>query len=75
MSPNPAGNLANLNHDDRVDEVDFIYFIESWLLRRHLVDADLDRDGDVDYGDFALFSEQWFSPVELLPPPAPTGWY
>ena len=73
MSPNPTGNLANLNHDGGVDGADFVRLIDDWLLQRFLMDTDLDRDGDVDYGDFSLFSGQWLSPVELLPPPAPTG--
>jgi hypothetical protein len=73
MSPSPVGNVANLNHDHVVDMSDFSIFCESWLLRRNLLDTDLDRDGDVDYADFALFSRQWLSPVELLLPPVPTG--
>lgn len=73
MSPNPAGNVANLNHDDQVGTGDLTLFIESWLLQRDLLDTDLDRDGDVDYADFVLFSNEWLLPVELLPPPAPTG--
>ena len=59
MSPNPIGNIADLDHNDAVDVVDFMLFCEDYLLEEFLLDTDLNRNGKVDIVDFALFAHQW----------------
>lgn len=59
MSPNPVGNVADLDHDDIVDTSDFMMFGENWLWTECLLDTDLNRNGKVDIADFAEFGKQW----------------
>ena len=59
MSPNPVGNIADLDHDGSVGVSDLTRFCEDWLLAEYLLDTDLNRNGVVDIPDFADFANQW----------------
>lgn len=59
MSPNPVGNIADLDHDDTVGILDLELLSEDWLYAEILLDTDLNRNGKVDIADFADFAQQW----------------
>lgn len=59
MSPNPVGNIADLDHDNAVGVPDLELLSEDWLYNEHLLDTDLNRDGHVDIADFAEFGIHW----------------
>jgi hypothetical protein len=59
MSPNPVGNVADLDHDDSVSLIDLDLFANDWLYEKYLLDTDLNRNGMVDITDFAQFAQEW----------------
>jgi len=59
MSGDPAGNIADLNHDDSVGEADLLLFTEDWPILQVLLDTDLDRNGTVNLWDFAIILQEW----------------
>jgi len=59
MSPNSIGNVADLNHDDAVDWLDFALFADSWQIERILLVEDFDRRGSVDFNDLRVLIENW----------------
>ncbi len=59
MSPYSAGNIADLNHDHKVDLADWSLWADDWMIDQILLAADLDRDNDVDIDDLAIFAAQW----------------
>lgn len=59
MSPNPAGNIIDLNHDGKVDLADWSQWADDWILEKVLMDADVDRDNDTDMDDLVILADQW----------------
>jgi len=59
MSLATVGNVADLNHDGKVNLADWVLFNGHWLRAEVLQAADLDRDGVVDLRDFWLFQGEW----------------
>ena len=59
LSPNAAGNAADLNHDEAVDLADWSLWSKDWLTAKVLMDSDLDRDNDTDLDDLVLLAGQW----------------
>lgn len=59
MSPDPAGNTADLNHDGAVDLADWSQWADDWLFEKVLIDSDFDRDNDTDIEDLVIFAGQW----------------
>ena len=59
MSPVLIGNMADLNHDDVVDLVDWALWSDDWLLEKILMDTDFDRDNDMDIDDLTILADQW----------------
>ncbi|HBG26270.1 MAG: hypothetical protein A2Y10_13400 [Planctomycetes bacterium GWF2_41_51] len=49
---------SDFDKDDDVDEMDLMYFTDSWL-SSDLIPQNLDQQGNIDFLDFALFSEVW----------------
>jgi hypothetical protein len=64
MSDDPVGNVADLNHDDAVDLIDWSLWSQNWLEKKVLLDSDFDRDGDVDPNDMFIFMDNWLAGVE-----------
>lgn len=59
MSPNPIGNIADLDHDGQVGIFDLELLSDDWLYNEYLLDTDLNRNGKVDIADFSVFAQQW----------------
>ena len=59
MSANTTGNIADLNHDESINQVDFGMFADDWMRQEVLMDCDLDRDNDNDMDDLILFIDNW----------------
>lgn len=64
MSPSPAGNVADLNHDDAVDLIDWSLWSVEWGNAGILLESDFDRDNDVDPNDMILFMDNWMWSIE-----------
>jgi hypothetical protein len=67
MSLSDAGNIADLNNDDKVDFGDLKLFTNEWVNEQLLLREDLNRDGFVDFNDFAIFGWQWSYPSASEP--------
>ena len=59
MSLSNAGNIADLNNDNRVNYTDLMMFARSWLCEKALLREDFDRNGFVNFTDFAIFANNW----------------
>jgi hypothetical protein len=59
MSLSNVGNVADLNHDEKVDFEDFALLAECWAVKHVLLAEDLDLDGQVDTNDIYVFAENW----------------
>jgi hypothetical protein len=59
MSLSNIGNVADLNHDEKVDFEDFALLAERWAAKHVLLAEDLDLDGEVDTNDIYVFAENW----------------
>jgi hypothetical protein len=59
MSLSNVGNVADLNHDEKVDFEDFALLAECWAVKQVLLAEDLDLDGQVDTNDIYVFAENW----------------
>ncbi|MHC4623696.1 MAG: hypothetical protein ACYS4W_07315 [Planctomycetota bacterium] len=59
MSLSQVGNIADLNTDGGVDDLDLLMFSEKWLRREVFLCEDLDRNGFIDFVDFAIFADNW----------------
>jgi hypothetical protein len=59
MSLSNIGNVADLNHDEKVDFKDFALLAEYWAVEQVLLAEDLDLDGEVDINDIYVFAENW----------------
>jgi len=59
MSLSNIGNVADLNHDEKVDFEDFALLAECWAVKHILLAEDLDLDGEVDTNDIYVFAENW----------------
>jgi hypothetical protein len=68
MSLSEAGNIADLNGDDRVDHGDLALFTRHWARQEVLLAADLNRGGLVDFKDFCILVANW---AAQPPPPTP----
>ncbi len=60
MSLSTAGNIADLDCDDDVDNIDLSIFTNKWTDVLPLLKEDLDRNGTVDFNDFAVFASNWW---------------
>ena len=65
MSPNPIGNIADLNHDNVVNLNDFGLLSQDWQKEEFLLDTDLDLNGVVDINDLVEMGYQWLWQIEL----------
>jgi len=76
MSLSEAGNIADLNGDDRVDHGDLALFTQHWARREVLLAADLNRGGLVDFKDFCILVANWAAqpPPPTPPLPNPMTW-
>jgi pectin methylesterase-like acyl-CoA thioesterase len=59
MSANKTGHIADLNHDESVNQKDFSKFADDWMRDEVLMDSDLDRDNDNDMDDLFIFINNW----------------
>ena len=59
MSNSPAGNIADLNHDERVDLSDWSLFSQKWLWAEILLAEDLNRNNLVGLEDLEIFQLHW----------------
>jgi hypothetical protein len=59
MSLSNAGNIADINCDNKVDFFDMNLFSNRWYLEEILLKEDLNRDGVVDFADLASFVANW----------------
>ncbi|MBN1125187.1 MAG: hypothetical protein JXA82_09270, partial [Sedimentisphaerales bacterium] len=62
MSPDPMGNIADLDHDDTVGIGDLSLLADDWLQWQILLDTDLDRNNRVNLFDLAILAENWLRP-------------
>jgi hypothetical protein len=71
MSLSPAGNVADLDNDGRVDFNDMLLLTEMWLSDQILLAEDLNRDRIVNLADFAILAGNW---CPGPPTPNPMTW-
>jgi predicted outer membrane repeat protein len=66
MSDSTIGNIADLNNDDIVNNVDLMLMCEAWLSSEPLLKADMNRDSNVDFRDYLIFTDNrfWWEPQE-----------
>ena len=58
-SPDSAGNVADINHDDMVNALDLEQLAQHWTREEELLASDLNRDGRVNLTDFAMMADNW----------------
>ena len=67
LSLSDAGNIADLNNDDKVNSGDLKLFTNEWQNEQLLLSEDFNRNGFVDFDDFAIFGLQWSYPFASEP--------
>jgi len=59
MSRSCVGNIADLNHDDVVDFLDYNIFSNGWPVEQVLLASDLSRNGSMGIEDMEIFCDNW----------------